>query len=167
MCLLGRTLLVVGFVEFIRALPGGRRVHPCSLGSLGRALEVVGFIRVRNVHYGAPWGSLGSFGLVGFIQARHRRGRIHSGSLGSFGRAHGVVRFIRIHSGLFGFIRACPGLGSLGSLRRALGVLGFLLARPGDRWVYSGTPNGSSGYFGFTSFGSYWFIPVRLGEPWL
>ena len=41
--------------------PGCRRVRPGSLGSLGCALWVVGFIRVNC---GAPWGSSCSFAVA-------------------------------------------------------------------------------------------------------
>ena len=50
--------------------PGGRRDHPESLGSLGWALGVVGFIRGRRVHQGAPRGSSGSPGVAGFTGVR-------------------------------------------------------------------------------------------------
>ena len=60
-----------------------------SLGSFG----VARLIRVHPwghwVHSGAPWASLGTFGVVGFIR----------GSFSSFGCALGVVGFIRDHSG--------------------------------------------------------------------
>ena len=73
--------MVVGFT---RVRPGGRWVHPGSLGSLRCALIIVGFIRGRLVHSGSPWGSLGSSGLVWFARER-------SGGVG-FMR---VVEFIR------------------------------------------------------------------------
>ena len=50
--------------------PGGRRVHPGSLGSLGRALGVVGFIRGNWVNWGAPWGSSDSSGVTGLTGVR-------------------------------------------------------------------------------------------------
>ena len=52
---------------------GGNRVHWGSLGSVGRAL-----------------------GVLGFIPARSGGGRFHSGLLGSFGRTLGVVGFILV-----------------------------------------------------------------------
>ena len=99
----------MGVDGFILARPGGRRVHSGSLGAFGRAIAVVGIIRVGLVHAGAPWGRwvhsgwLGSFGCalvalsasfvdVGFIPARPGGHRIHSDSSGSFGRALGVAR---------------------------------------------------------------------------
>ena len=51
-------LLVVGFVEITRV--HAEVVHPVSLGSLGFALGVVGFIRDLFVHSGSRWGSLGT-----------------------------------------------------------------------------------------------------------
>ena len=62
----------------------GRWVHSDSFRrarrvDVLRALGVVGFIRDRWVHSGAPWGWLGSFGrdlgIVGFIPVRW----VHSG----------------------------------------------------------------------------------------
>ena len=49
-----------GFVGFIQAQPGCRRVHSGSLGSFERAL---------GIHLDAPWVSSGLFGLVGYIRA--------------------------------------------------------------------------------------------------
>ena len=91
---------------------GGCRVDSVPLGVVGfirRTLRVIGFIRVRRVHSGAPRGSLGWSGLldlfssalrvVGFVQVccaqsggsgawsgslvfnlAHPRGRVHSAS---------------------------------------------------------------------------------------
>ena len=50
-----------GVAGLIGVRPVGRLVHQCSLGC---DMGVVGFIRVRRVHWGAPWGSLGSYGVV-------------------------------------------------------------------------------------------------------
>ena len=66
-------------VGVTRVNPGGRWVLARSLGSLGSALEV-GFIRVRWVHSGAPWESLGSFGIVAFTQVRLVGCWVHPGS---------------------------------------------------------------------------------------
>ena len=77
--------------------PAGQWVHSGSLGSLGCAQVVLGFIRGHRVPAGAPWklsaGSLDSHGcaagVVGVIQGRwvdavRPEGRgVHSGSLGS------------------------------------------------------------------------------------
>ena len=68
-----------------------------SFGSFGRTLGVVGLIRVRIVHSGVPWGSLGSFGFVWFIRAHPGCDRVHLRSFGSFG--------------FVWFIRACTGGG--------------------------------------------------------
>ena len=83
-------------VAFIWARPGSRRVHYCSLGSLGRALAVVG------AHSGTPCGSSGSFrfgralGGAGSIWSLPRHRRVHSDMLGSFARSLGVVGFFRV-----------------------------------------------------------------------
>ena len=150
------------FVGFIRASPGGRRVHSGSLGSFGwsGSFGFVGFIRSRPVgflracprgrlvisvrwvhpsavwgclvHSGAPWGSSGSTAFVWFIRVGRR---IHSG----------VPRWSSGSFRLVGLVRALPGCRrvlscSLGSLRRALGVVGFI--RVG--WVHSGAQWGTS-----------------------
>ena len=121
-------------------------VHSCSLsgslGSFGCDLGVVGFVQAlpgcRCIHFGASWGSSGSFGFVGFFRARQCGRWVHSGLLGSFGRALGVsfwldlgvVRFIGAHSGVVVFIRviwvhsSAPWMSS-GSLGSVLGVVGF------------------------------------------
>ena len=46
---------------------GRRRVHPWSLASLGCDWMVVKFIWGRWVHWGAPWGLSGSYGVAGFF----------------------------------------------------------------------------------------------------
>ena len=51
--------MVVGFT---RVCPESRGVYSGSLGSLGYALIVVGFVRGRSVHLGAP------FWVVRFIR---------------------------------------------------------------------------------------------------
>ena len=96
----------------------GRRVHPGSLGELGCALGVVVFIRVRLVHWGAPWGWSGSSGVAGFIGVRRP---VHPCSLE---RDMGLVGFIqgrRVHWG--------ASWGSLGSY----GVAGFINVRTEGR----------------------------------
>ena len=67
-----------------------RSVHQGSLGTLGGALVVVGFIRGRLVHPGSY-----ILGVVGFIWGRWVHSGSHCGSLGS--------------SGVVGFIQGCPG----------------------------------------------------------
>ena len=104
--------------------PIGHCVHPVSLGSLARALEVIRFTRRRP---GGHW--------------------VHPGSLN---RILGVVEFIQGHwvcshatwisfnsAGVVGFIHACLGCrwvhpGSLGSHAHLLRVVGYILCR----WVH-------------------------------
>ena len=77
-----------GLVSFIRARPGGLRVHSDSFGSFRRSPGVVGIIRDRLIHSRATRVSSGSFGLFG-----------------SLWRAPGVAGFIRVrlvNSGMFG-----------------------------------------------------------------
>ena len=65
--------------------PKGRRIHSGSLGSLWCALVDVGLNRGLSVHWGAPWGSSGSFGVFSEEPL---------GSSGSFVIFLGVVGFI-------------------------------------------------------------------------
>ena len=82
---------------------GGRSVRSGLSGSSGYGLEVVGFVRVHRVRWGAlfsrpvvPWRSLGSFGLVSFIRVRPKICWVRSGSSGSSGCALGVDGFVRV-----------------------------------------------------------------------
>ena len=98
------------FVGFIRAGPGGRRVHSGSLGSFGPALAVLGVIMVRQarpwrgrVHWERPVGRRvhlsffeHAFGVVGSLRSLPGDRGVHSGWLGTFGRALGVVGFIQV-----------------------------------------------------------------------
>ena len=59
-----------GVFEFTRVRPGGRWVHPGTLGAFGFALGGVCFIWGRWVHSGAPWSSLSSSWLLGFTRVR-------------------------------------------------------------------------------------------------
>ena len=113
------------------SLHADRWIHPRSLGSLRCTMVVVGFIRGRWVHSGAPWWSLGSSGVVGFtlvrswvLWARASCLCVHSGWLGSLGCA----------------LDRCIHPGPLGSFVYSLGVVGFILGgtreRPVVRWVY-------------------------------
>ena len=77
--------------------PGGRWVHPGSIGSVGFALGVVGFIRGLWVQSVAHWLSLGSSGVVGFTRVRTGCHWVPTVSLGSLGFALSVVVFIRGH----------------------------------------------------------------------
>ena len=150
-----------GVVGFTRVRSERRSVHPGSLGTLGGALVVVGFIRGhlvhpgysilgvvgfirgRWLHSGVPWGSLRSSGIVGFTAVRPGcsgfiRGRwVHLGSLWrSFGSS-GVVELTRVRPGGHS---VHPG--SLGSLGLAQGIVrlirGCWFSRvcPGCRWVH-------------------------------
>ena len=77
-----RSSVVVGFN---RVRPGGRWVHPESLGSLRSAMGIVWFIRGPLVH---------SMQFVGFTRLRHGGRWVHPGSLGSRGFALGFNAFI-------------------------------------------------------------------------
>ena len=121
---------------------GGRLVHIGSLGLLGCALRVVGFIWGRWVHIGARlgsmgdhWVSLGSSGVVGFTRVRPGGVSVYAESMVFTrvypgGRWVHPVPFIRgrwVHSGatrgslcssmVVGFTRVHPG------------VFGFILGR--------------------------------------
>ena len=60
-----------GFIRghWVRSCPASRCIHQRSLGSLGYALGVDGFILGSCDHSGDYWKSLGSPGLVGFTRA--------------------------------------------------------------------------------------------------
>ena len=110
-------------------------------------MAVVGFIRGRCFHLGAPWVLLRSLGVVGFIRVRTGGRWIHLGALVSFGCALVVVGFIGgdlVHSGaswslcIFTrgrWVRPCVPMASLGSFW----VVWFVGVRPGGRWVHSGS----------------------------
>ena len=92
-------------VAFILARPAGRPVHLGLLGSFGRALGVVGFIRSRHGESSGSFGFVGFMHVVGWLIRIHCPGgrRVHSVSLmrgwrssGSFARALGVGRFILV-----------------------------------------------------------------------
>ena len=86
--------MVAGFIVVRHR---GRRVHTGSLDCKGCTLVgVVGFVRRRSFHWGAPWGSSGS---CEFIGVRPWGGRVHPGSLGSVGRTLGVVWCRWVHWG--------------------------------------------------------------------
>ena len=136
--------------------PGGRRVNFSSMGSFGRALSMVGFIRVRWVNSVAPWRSSCEFGFIGSILARPWRGRIHCRWFSLLMRVLAVVELSCALSGwldsflCIGFMRARSERGrfhsvSLCSFGRALGIVVFI------RWVDSGAHWSSSGSLG--SFG--------------
>ena len=72
--------------------PGGCLVRS---GLLEFTLGIVRFVRGRWVHWGAPCGTSGSFGVVEFIGVRSGGRRVRSGSLDSYLCALGVVGFVR------------------------------------------------------------------------
>ena len=74
---------------------GWRPIHQGSLGSLGCTLQVVGFIRVFWVHWGATWASSDSSRVAGFAGVCPGVCRVHLGSLDSLECALGVVGLIR------------------------------------------------------------------------
>ena len=91
-----------GFIGSILARRGSVQLYSGSLGSFGRTLGVVGIIRVRWAHSGAPLASSVKFWFVGFIRAYQRGRPVHLGSFGTFGGALIVVKFILVrcvHSG--------------------------------------------------------------------
>ena len=75
--------------------PAGRRVRSVSLGSLGFAPGVGGFIRGCLVHWGSPWAASGSSGVAVFTGVRRGERLVHPGLLESLGYALEVVRLIR------------------------------------------------------------------------
>ena len=127
-----------GFVGFIHASSGGGRVHLGPSGSLGRAIGVVWYIRVRPacrwVHSGVPFGR-----------------QVHKCALSLLERALADLAFILdrwVHSGISlgwsgsnGFIVFIPGRpwgrwvhsSLLGSFRCALSMVGFIMVC----WVHS------------------------------
>ena len=122
----------LGVDGFVVVRLGGLRYHSGSLGSLGYALGVVGFVRGRWVHFhwGAPWGSCGSFGFIG------------AWSLGKMGYALEVVGFIRgTPWGITGFIGVHHA--------RSFVVDGFLVVRPGAHRVHRGHRGGWLGSLGY------------------
>ena len=106
-------------IGFIGVRPGGRQIHP---GSLGCSLGIVGFIRCRWVHFG-------SSGIAGFIEMLPVNRRVHPGYLGSLVSALRVVVFIRGHT--------CRPWRSPGSS----GFTGYIWERAGGFWVPSGSPS--------------------------
>ena len=85
------------------------RVHPRALGSLGCALGVVGFIRGRWVHFGAPRWSLSASGV------RPGCRRVQLRSLGSLRCALGFMRFILVH---WGSSRGSSGVSAVAGFTR-------------------------------------------------
>ena len=89
----------------------------------GTPLALVGFVRGRWCHWGAPWESLGAFGLARFIAVRPEDRRVRSRSLENALR---VVAFVRCRWGT-------PWMSS-----DLFGVSGFIGLRPWGRRVRSG-----------------------------
>ena len=140
------------------ALGAGSRVRSRSLGSFGCVLGIIGFIRCRWVHSGAPFrlsgslgcslgvvmiirghsgapcGSLSSLGVVGFVPMRLGDHWVHSVLLGS---ALGVVVLIRGHWVLSGVLWWSSA--SLCAFGCALVVVGLIWVRPVGRWFHEGS----------------------------
>ena len=135
-----------GCVGFVRKRPWGRRYNWHSLGSLGYALCVDRYIRVRLVHSGAPRVSSGSFGCALLVISLIQFPPAPRGLSGSFG----FVAFMRARPG-GRRVHSCLS----GSFAHSLGescsfvFVGFIRACPGGSWVHSVTLWGLSGSFGF------------------
>ena len=169
-------------VSFASICRGGRWVHLGSLGSLSRALVVVGFRWGHWIHSRAPQGFLGSSRVVVFTL---QRPGVYPRSLGSLASSLRILGFILrrwVHSSsplvsfgsswVVAFTLACAGgrwvhPGSFGSLACALCVVGFIRWR----WVHSRTFWVSLGVVGFASerLEGRWFMqgvlrPLRVFE---
>ena len=114
----------------LSSAPGDPWVNCDSLGSIARALGVIGFLRGVWIHAKATWG--GRSCSLGLFRALYKS-LDFPGLLGSLVYARGVVGFIR---GRWVHTRA-----PWGSLRLS-GVVGFSRERLGGRWVHP--------WFGFT-----------------
>ena len=133
---LGRTLAVVGFVwdrwVHFGAPVRGRWVHwgahRVRSGSLGSLWCVLRDRRLRLVHWGEPWESLGSFGVALVIRVRPCR-RVRSAPLGLLESALEVVGFVRDRRIHWGAHWRSSG---------SFGVAAFIVLRPGGRRVRSG-----------------------------
>ena len=99
-------------VGFIDVFPKDRWVHPGPLGSLGSVLGIVGFVldrfcllrcvlwvigfvRARWVHWGAPWWFSGTSRVAALIGVHPRGHRVGPVSLCSLGCAQVVSEFDR------------------------------------------------------------------------
>ena len=148
--------------------PGGRRVHPVSLGALwvssySSVVTWFNWVRpwCRRVHL-VSLGSLGcAQGVVGFIQSHWYIGvqpgsrRVHPGSLGSLGCALGVLRFILVH------LSAPRGSSGLSGVLGSSGVAVCTGVRPERRRVQLGSLRCAQGVVVFIQV--CW---VFLGAPW-
>ena len=160
-----------GIAAFIGVRTWCLWVHPVSLGSLGCAMGVIGFIQGLWVHRGRPCVWLGSSevrwvycgaGLslaAWIIGVRLGVSTIDLGSLCTFGSAMGVAGFIGLHSGCHQVhpVSLCSlgcALGLLGTVGCTLEVMGFSRAL----WIHGGSPWGSTGLSRVAGF-----IGVRPG----
>ena len=124
--------------------PGGRRVNPWLMGSLGCAWGVVGLILGLWVPLSTPLVSLDLSEITGFNGVPHSVRRVHPGSLDSLGCTLVAVGFIRgrwVHwgapwwsscSSVVAWVRSSDRLvhpGWLCSLACALGFVGFIRGR--------------------------------------
>ena len=119
---------VLRFVVIVRV----RGLLGCALGyiaigSLGCALGVVGFVRGRWVHLGAPWGTSCSSGVAGMCSWGHR---IRLWSIGSLGCALVVVGFV---------LDRWVHMGTPWESSGSVGVAGFIGFRPRCRRVRLGS----------------------------
>ena len=153
---MGRFLSAVAGLIQVRF--GDRRVHPGSMGSLGRVLLFDGFSRCRWVHRGALWCSSCSSGVAVFIGVRTTGRRVHSGWLDSGSLV--VVGFIRLR---LGGHRVHQRL--LCSLGCTLGVVGCIRGRS-VHWDAPWASSGSSEVAGFIGVrpGGGQFHPGSLGS---
>ena len=161
-CRLAHSVEPCDLFGFVRTRPWGLSVHFRSFGAIGRALGVVGFIRVGLVHSGAPSVSLGSYG---FIRSCAGGYWVHSDS---FARSMWVVGFIHVRMAKSGVRRGrfvhsgTPWSiwlqsGSFGLFGGTLSVIGFICVR----LVHSVTFWCSFGPFG-RALGGDEFIGVCL-----
>ena len=145
-----------GVARLIGVRPVCCRVYLKSLGSVGCALGVVGFIPSRWVDMGAQWRSSVSSRVVGFIWARPGCRRVHPVA---FGCALVIVGFIRGR-----WVPWSAPWGSSGSS----GVAGFTGVRPWVRLVYPGLLHSLGCTLGVVhqaSLGSFGRPRVHWGAP--
>ena len=159
-----------GVAGFIGVRPVYRWIRSGSLGSMGCALGVVGFVRglwfhweahrgssgfVRGllVHLLAHWGSVVSFGVAGLIGLRPVCCRVPSASLGSLVCTVDDVGLFGVRGLRLGGRGGAPWgrqdrFGRLGLLRCALEVVGLSCGR----WVHWGAPLGTSDSLGVSGY---------------
>ena len=156
---------------------------------IGCALDVAGFLRVNLVRSGAPWVSLGSYGLVWFVRM-HPGGRwVRLGSSCSSDGALSVVGFVMVrvvrlgapwvYQGSFRFTL------SSGSALGVARLVRVCLFRAGRAWGSLGSSGsfrsalGVAGFFSvflvcscgplrsLSSFGFVWFVWVCYVSRWV